>query len=85
MGGIFIVISDALRAGADGDPPYNMSRALVFQAVMALAVVPLPMVLGWLVDVRQGRMEAEKMSRERERALESEARPESNEGQTFRP
>lgn len=46
LGGIFIVVSDALKAGADADPPFHMRRALVFTAVVALLVAPLPMCLG---------------------------------------
>lgn len=48
LGGCFILISDALKdTSPDADPPANMYRALVFQAVVALAVMPLPMTLGW--------------------------------------
>ncbi|KAI8626499.1 major facilitator superfamily domain-containing protein [Xylariaceae sp. FL1651] len=46
LGGVFILISDALKAGPDADPPMNLSRALIFTAVVALAVVPLPLSLG---------------------------------------
>lgn len=46
LGGVFIVISDALKAGPDGDPPYNMQKALIFTAVIALLAVPPPMCLG---------------------------------------
>ncbi|RDW94457.1 MFS general substrate transporter-55 [Coleophoma crateriformis] len=55
LGGIFIIISDALKSPGIGDgtadngssrPPGNMYRALVFQAVVALVVVPLPLALG---------------------------------------
>ncbi|KAI0407212.1 major facilitator superfamily domain-containing protein [Xylaria palmicola] len=46
LGGIFILISDALKAGPDADPPANLNRALIFTAVLALAVVPLPLSLG---------------------------------------
>ena len=46
MGGVFIVVSDALKAGPAADPPFNMRRALVFTAVVALLVAPLPMCLG---------------------------------------
>lgn len=46
LGGCFIVISDALKAGEDGTPPGNMYRALVFTAVIAMAVLPLPLCLG---------------------------------------
>jgi cyanate permease len=46
FGAIFIIISDALAAGKDANPPKNMKNALVFQAVLTLAVVPLPLCLG---------------------------------------
>ena len=46
FGGIFLIASDALRASDEANPPENMKRALIFQAVIALAVVPLILVLG---------------------------------------
>lgn len=46
LGGIFIIISDALKSGPDASPPNNMTRALIFTAVVSLAVVPLPLSLG---------------------------------------
>ncbi|KAI0183199.1 major facilitator superfamily domain-containing protein [Xylaria flabelliformis] len=46
LGGVFIVISDALKAGPAADPPANLNNALIFTAVLALAVVPLPLSLG---------------------------------------
>lgn len=46
LGGLFILIMSELKAGADANPPGNMENALIFQAVLALAVVPLPMSLG---------------------------------------
>jgi len=46
LGGIFIVISDALKDGPGADPPFNMRRSLIFTAAVALAVMPLPMCLG---------------------------------------
>jgi len=54
-GAIFILVSDALRAPGESDgsaddgsarPPGHMYRALIFQTVMAMIVLPLPMVLG---------------------------------------
>ncbi|KAJ3527063.1 hypothetical protein NM208_g10892 [Fusarium decemcellulare] len=39
-------VTDALREGEDASPPKHMKKALVFQAVVALAVVPLPLCLG---------------------------------------
>ncbi|KAK6066595.1 major facilitator superfamily transporter [Seiridium cupressi] len=46
LGAIFILISDALKAGDDASPPSNMDSSLIFQAVVALAVMPLPLCLG---------------------------------------
>ncbi|KAI3321251.1 MFS general substrate transporter [Xylariaceae sp. AK1471] len=46
LGGIFILISDALKAGPGADPPENLNRALIFTAVIALAIIPLPLALG---------------------------------------
>lgn len=46
LGAVFIVIMDALQGGWAGEPRDAMTRALVFQAVLALVVVPLPMWLG---------------------------------------
>jgi MFS transporter, FLVCR family, MFS-domain-containing protein 7 len=77
LGGIFILISDALRAPGANDgsadnhtdrPPGNMWKALVFQTVIALVVVPLPLALGCCGrdrKVRMRRVEADKEARER--------------------
>jgi cyanate permease len=46
FGAIFVIISDALVADKDANPPKNMKNALIFQAVVALAVMPLPLCLG---------------------------------------
>lgn len=46
LGGIFILISDALKAGPDANPPLHMQNSLIFHAVLALAVVPLILCLG---------------------------------------
>ncbi|OTB09555.1 hypothetical protein M426DRAFT_50598 [Hypoxylon sp. CI-4A] len=46
LGGIFIIVSDALKAGPTADPPEHMYYALVFTAVIAMATVPLPLCLG---------------------------------------
>jgi len=46
LGGIFIIISGALKDGETGDPPNNMKRALIFSAVIALLAVVPPMCLG---------------------------------------
>lgn len=67
LGGIFILISGALTdgpsGGAGGDVPYNMQRALWFQAILAIVVVPLPLALGMFGrsrTVRLRRVEADK-------------------------
>lgn len=46
LGGIFIIISGALKDGPEGNPAGNMKRALIFSAVIAMAAVPLPLCLG---------------------------------------
>ncbi|KFA53151.1 hypothetical protein S40293_03116 [Stachybotrys chartarum IBT 40293] len=46
FGAIFVIISDALRAGDDASPPRHMRQALIFQAVIAIAVAPVPLCLG---------------------------------------
>ncbi|KAK9485692.1 major facilitator superfamily domain-containing protein [Lipomyces starkeyi] len=57
-GGIFIIIMDALKAPPnEGDPPGNMTRALIFQAVVAAAVIPLPFILGNREQTRNRRVE----------------------------
>jgi FLVCR family MFS transporter 7 len=77
LGGIFILISDALRAAGPNDgsadnhtnlPPGNMWKALIFQTVIALVVVPLPLALGCCGrdrSVRMRRVEADKEANER--------------------
>lgn len=46
LGAIFVIIMNALKGGWEGEPPATMKSALVFQAVVAMIVVPLPMFLG---------------------------------------
>lgn len=63
LGGIFIVIMDALKDGQAAHPPKNMKRALIFQAVLALLVTPAPLCLGLFgrrARVRPRRLEADK-------------------------
>ncbi|KAH8586800.1 major facilitator superfamily domain-containing protein 7-b [Bisporella sp. PMI_857] len=67
FGGIFLLVSNTLKATKDADPPYNMHRALVFQAVIAVAAVPLPLCIGWFgIDAKARRTEADKRSTELE-------------------
>jgi len=77
LGGIFIIVSDALRASGANDgtaddhtdrPPGNMYNALVFQTVLALVVVPLPLALGCCgrqKGVRMRRVDADREAAER--------------------
>lgn len=63
LGGSFIVIMDALKASKDANPPQNMSRALVFQAVIAMIAMPFPVCLGLFGRkgmVRLRRLEAQR-------------------------
>ncbi|KIW14226.1 hypothetical protein PV08_07008 [Exophiala spinifera] len=63
LGGIFIVIMNALKDDRAASPPSNMKRALIFQAVFAVAVTPLPMCLGLFgrhSSVRRLRWEADR-------------------------
>ena len=60
FGAIFIVVSDALKAGKGGDPPFTMSKALVFQAVVSAAAVPCAMCLGLVGKATTGRLEVDK-------------------------
>lgn len=46
LGGIFIIIMNALRGGWSGEPPKSMIRALIFQAVLACVAMPFPLFLG---------------------------------------
>ncbi|RYP78678.1 hypothetical protein DL771_000345 [Monosporascus sp. 5C6A] len=47
LGALFILIGDALKADDErADLPGNMRATLIFAAVVALAVVPLPLALG---------------------------------------
>ncbi|KAL8921540.1 MAG: hypothetical protein Q9208_005694 [Pyrenodesmia sp. 3 TL-2023] len=75
LGGIFIVISDALKEDDDsGDPKGNMGKALVFMAVMALGAVPCSLVLGRVGGGgRTGRLEADKGLGSREEDGEGES------------
>ena len=65
LGAVFLIISEALMDGPDGRPPFNMRRALIFEAVVAIAVVPSALAIGWVGDTRSKRVEAEREGRER--------------------
>lgn len=60
LGAVCIIVENELKAGPDADPPANMWNALIFQAVVACVVVPLPLCLGLFGrKVRKRRIEAE--------------------------
>ncbi|RMZ78532.1 hypothetical protein DV737_g3846, partial [Chaetothyriales sp. CBS 132003] len=46
LGGIFIVIMTALRAGKHANPSENMTHALWFQTILAMLAMPVPLCLG---------------------------------------
>ena len=60
FGAIFIIVSDALKEGSEGDPPFTMGKALIFQAVVGAAAVPCAMCLGLVGKVTRGRLEVDK-------------------------
>ena len=61
FGGTFIVVSDALQDGKDAKPAFSMQKALIFQAIIAVAVVPTAMALGLVgAGVRNKRLEMER-------------------------
>lgn len=55
LGACFILIQDALKAGADAGPPYNMRNALIFAAVVAVVAAPFPLTIGLFGRVVQRR------------------------------
>ncbi|KAK9448786.1 major facilitator superfamily domain-containing protein [Limtongia smithiae] len=58
VGGIFIVVMDALKYGSNqGSPPQNMKRSLIFEAVVAGVTIPLPFLLGNKNMTRNRRVE----------------------------
>ena len=62
FGGAFIIISDALKAGKDAHPPFTMERALIFQAVIALAVLPCIALLGRVGSVKSKRLNVDRQT-----------------------
>ncbi|ERF76796.1 hypothetical protein EPUS_08981 [Endocarpon pusillum Z07020] len=67
-GGLFIIIENALKADEGAGPPLHMHRALVFQAVVAMLIVPAPLWLGFRgARVVRRRLEVDKGDIEGER------------------
>lgn len=57
LGAIFIIISDALVDNSPtANPPGNLQRAIIFQAVVAMAVVPAAYFIGWGGGLKTGRL-----------------------------
>lgn len=54
LGAIFIIVMDALKGDGAREPGGSMKRALIFQAVIAWIVVPLPLLLGFWRFQRTG-------------------------------
>lgn len=60
LGAIFIIAENALKAPETDDPPRHMTKALIFQAVFAVVIVPLPLCIGLFgMNVRRRRWEAD--------------------------
>jgi MFS family permease len=63
LGGIFIIIQSALKAGKTAQPPYNLRKALIFQAVVGMVIMPLPLCLNLFGrKVKSKRLEIDKMA-----------------------
>lgn len=75
LGAIFIIISDALKEGPGANPPNNMNRALIFQAVIALAATPLSLSLGLFGRGEKVRLRRVETDRERLEAQNAAAAP----------
>ena len=64
LGGLFIVIETALK-NKNGHPKNNMQRALIFQAVLAIVIVPFPLALGYVGGgAKARRLEVDKRGEE---------------------
>ena len=59
-GGLFIIISDALKGGQASNPPFTMGKALIFQAVIAVAAVPCVFLLGRIGNIEKRRLDIDK-------------------------
>lgn len=46
LGACFILIQDALKAGGNASPPFNMRNALIFAAVVCAVAAPFPLAIG---------------------------------------
>ncbi|KAJ4113150.1 hypothetical protein NW760_014206 [Fusarium oxysporum] len=46
LGGCFIILGNGMKAAESADPPRNMKDFTIFQAVLAMAMIPLPLMLG---------------------------------------
>lgn len=48
LGAILIIASNSLEESQDASPPYNMRRGLILQTAIAMAAIPLVLVLPFL-------------------------------------
>lgn len=64
LGGIFILVSDALKEGEGARPPFGMGRALIFEAIVTIAVVPCAFLLGRFGSVGNRRLDVDKRGNE---------------------
>ena len=76
IGGLFIIVSDALGDDSSGNPPYNMHKALIFQAVIAISVMPCALSIGWLGGrVQNRRLQIDKGTPDENDRVEAAATP----------
>ena len=54
LGAVFVVIMGNMKGEWTGQPADSLKRGLVFEAVVACAIVPLPLMLGWFSSQQRG-------------------------------
>jgi hypothetical protein len=77
---IWILAEDALRAGPDGNPPLNMTRALIFNG-STIAAVALVFTIGFRGEQKRREKDIAKY----QEAAEEKMHTDSNNAQAFHP
>lgn len=75
---IWILVEDALRAGPDGNPPLNMTQALIFNG-STIAATALVFVIGFRGQQKRREKDIAKL----QEAAEEESHAESHNAQHF--
>ena len=63
LGGLFIIVLDALQEGPEASPPWNLHRGLIFEGVLAVIVIPIVFLLGWIKPAEKGRSKADESAK----------------------